>query len=262
MIPQGLGLFMVMGAAFGAAVVRGATGFAQALVFLPMALFFSPPLVMVPVVLLLSVEVAIMFLTKYGRGQGWVAVRRAELLRPTSLLLFLPSMALGATVLGAYPEDRIRQLIGLVVLLAVLAHIAADIWLLQARARLDHRGSRPHPLARLTTCVTSGITQGFAGIGGPPVVLYLLWRGVDPETFLLSFSVLFVVVDIFRFLDYGLRGYWTAGVFHLTLVLTPATLLGFLLGDWLRRRYLPPAVFRRAVLTVLVLVALRLMTGR
>lgn len=261
MIPQWLVLPTVMAMAFGAAVVRGAIGFAQALVFLPLAVFFYSPLVMVPVVLILSSEAAVMFLAKYGRGHNWVAVRQTELLRPSSLFALVLSMTVGATLLGAFPEDRVRQLIGLVVFLAALLYLAADISLLKdGRSGRENRSHRRLPVARIMTCGASGVAQGFAGIGGPPVALYLLWRGAGPETFIVTFSALFMLADVIRSVDYGLRGYWTTEVFRLALLLTPATILGFLLGDWLRRRFLPPEIFRRVILAVLVLVALRLMT--
>lgn len=260
MIPQWLALPIVMAAAFGAAVVRGATGFAQALAILPVGLFFYSPLVMVPVVLILSAEVALMFLGKYGREHDWVAVRQTELLRPSSLFVLVPGMAVGATLLGAFPEDRIRQFIGLIVFLAALLYIAMDISVHQNRRRRRETPSRRRLLlARVVTCAASGVTQGFAGIGGPPVVFFLLWRGVGPETFIVTFSALFMLADLFRFVDYGLRGYWTPEVLYLSVSLTPATILGFLMGDWLRRRFLRPEIFRRVVLGVLILVALRLM---
>lgn len=261
MIPQSLALLTVMIVAFGAAVVRGATGFAQALVLLPVGVFFYSPLAMVPAVLLLSSEVTLLFLAKYGRGRNWAAVRQTDLLRPTSFLVLVPSMAVGATLLGAYPEDRIRQLVGLVVFLAALLYIVMDISVLRdGRVKREPPTQRRLLLARTVTCATSGITHGFAGTGGPPVVLYLLWRGTKPETLILAFSALFMVVDLIRFFDYGLRGYWTTDVFHLTMSLTPATFLGFFLGDWLRRRFLTPEIFRRVLLAVLVLMGLRLMT--
>ncbi len=106
--------------------------------------------------------------------------------------------------------------------------------------------------------LAAGIIGGLTAIWSPPMVIYLLARQVDKQTFIGTTGILILAGSIPLFI-----GYWQAGMLTPTLagisalMVLPA-MMGFGLGEWMRR-WLDPAQFKRLILLTFLLMGLNLL---
>jgi uncharacterized membrane protein YfcA len=107
--------------------------------------------------------------------------------------------------------------------------------------------------------VCSGLTSSMFGIGGPPYVIYLVRRALEPAALPAAVAMAGLVSMGGRALAFGLSGllddpavWWTA------LVALPVSLLSLALAERLRRN-LSPAATRRVIEALLLLSGLSLL---
>ena len=197
---------------FGAAAIRGLTGFGMAIILVPLlGLLIAPAQ---------AVVLAIVLQLLIGPVGLRTIVRSAD--RASALPLSVVAMTttpLGIAALTAVPPDIARLLIALVALAAF-----GLILLPQLPA-----GHRPGRIAIGLTGAASGILNGFAAMPGPPVVPFYLRQSLGPATARASMMLVFFATAIA-----GTLTAWWAGLLNAPL-LTLALLLfaPMLLGNWL-----------------------------
>lgn len=146
----------LLGFALLAALVRGFTGFGAGLVFIPLAATVVPPVAAVVLLLVVDLAGALPLLPR-SRGAG----AGGEVARLT--LGALAGLPAGVALLAVADPAAFRWAVALVCLAAVLLLALGWRW----------RG-RPALPATLATGAVSGFLGGFAGVSGPPVILYYL----------------------------------------------------------------------------------------
>src|ERR1700761_6936682 len=144
---------------FAASILRGFTGFGFGLASVPLLSLALPPAQVVPLVVVLQVLVGTLGLKDAARQCDWHAVFT---LAP-GLIMGVP---IGLLILTALPANPVRLVIGAVLLFSVV---------------LTAKGPRlpPNPSRLLSAGVglASGIINGLASMGGPPIIVYLLAIG-------------------------------------------------------------------------------------
>lgn len=206
------GLALAAALTFGAAAIRGLTGFGMAIILVPLLGLLMPPAQAVVLGILLQLLIG-----PVGLG---IILRDAH--RSSAVPLSAVAMVmtpLGIAALTAVPPDVARLIIALVALGAF-----AIILLPQLPA-----GHRPGRLAIGLTGAASGILNGFAAMPGPPVVPFYLRQSLDPATARASMMLVFFATAIA-----GTLTAWWAGLVDAPL-LTLAILLfaPMVLGNWL-----------------------------
>lgn len=129
-----------------------------------------------------------------------------------------------------------------------IALVSYALWGLLSRSGLVERGT---PRLGYLVGVAGGLLGGATGTSGPPMVVYVSWRGLSKEVAAATLQGVFLAIGIFQLL-----GFWVGDVFHRTAVLTatsgiPASVVGVALGQVLFRR-MSGLLFRRVVLVGLV----------
>lgn len=111
--------------------------------------------------------------------------------------------------------------------------------------------------AQIFAGTTAGILGGLTAIWAPPIVIYLTARGVEKNDFVRVTGVLLFVGGVSLCIGFWQAGLLTStnGLFSLGLVIP--TLLGFSLGEVLRRR-LNAERFRTLVLMIFLIMGLNL----
>lgn len=164
---------------FGAAYVRGLTGFGMAIILVPLLGLIMPPGEAVVLAILLQLLI----------GPVGIGVIVADADGETAWPIGLLAMALtplGMVALDHTPADMARLLITLT---AVAAFVAV---LLPKQAD----GHRPGRMAVAGTGIASGILTGFAAMPGPPVVPFYLRRNVAPNVARASMLLIFFMTAI------------------------------------------------------------------
>jgi uncharacterized membrane protein YfcA len=221
--------------AFVAAGAQSLTGFGFALVMTPlMALAWDTKQAVALSLLLSPVSVAIMLPEVHGR----VPLGRVSVL----FLGFLIGMPAGALLLRTLDADVLRAAIAAVVIAAAV--------LLNFAPRLT--GTSDGFLPRLVAGIGSGAIGSSTSMSGPPLVLYLLPREPEVESFRATTLALFLPTSLLSFAAAAVVGVVTTDVLVLAAACLPSVVLGLWLGRGARGR-LDAERFRLVVLAVLVL---------
>ena len=219
-----------------AGVVRGITGFGGAMVMSPPLALLLGPVVTVPVVLFLEGLAAMPMLVETRRLVRWPVIGP------------IVGMAVITVPIGAYALTHIdplamrRVIAGVVVLFSLLLLVG---WRYAGRQRIATSAGLG---------VLSGSMVGATGMGGPPIILYLL-AGPDPIAVTRANLTYFVVAVSIA----ALTALWANGVFGraeigLGIVLTPGYYLGIVGGTRLFAR-LNDKRFRQFTLLFMMTVA-------
>ena len=220
--------------AFLAAVCQSVTGFGFALVMTPLlAVVWDVKPAVATSLIVSPTSVAMMLPEVHTR----IPLPRVSML----FLGFLIGMPLGTFLLDTLDADSLRVAIAVVVAAAaVLLYLAPTI-----------TGTGDGLFLRLAVGAVSGAVGSSTSMGGPPVVLYLLGRERDVDSFRATTLALFLPTSLLAFAAAAVVGVVTTDVLVLAALCVPSVALGLLLGRVLRRR-LAAERFRTLVLAVLV----------
>jgi uncharacterized membrane protein YfcA len=221
---------------FAASVLRGFTGFGFGLSAVPLLSLALPPTLVVPFVTVLQVLVGVAGL----RGAWRIADWRAVLGLAPGLVLGIP---VGLIALTEVPPNGVRLAIGLL--------IAVSVVVLWCRVRLPPRPSRG---ATLAAGLVSGMMNGLASMGGPPVIVYLLALSREAAVVRASSIVYFLFAAIVTALPMAARGLVDRKVLLWSAASIPVMLVGTALGSWVFERA-HPRYHRLTALVVLSLLA-------
>lgn len=197
-------------ATFGAAFIRGLTGFGFGILLVPiLALALTP----VQAVLAINVMAGLLAFSEIR-----YILREAERSALTISILVVIATAPGLMLLAATPEGLARFLIALVALSAFFA-----ILLPQREAHV------PGALTTGLTGLSAGVLTGFAAMPGPPVVPYYVGRNIPRETAKASMIGVFGVAALA-----GIGSGAAIGILEWrTLVLGVALFPLVMLGNWI-----------------------------
>lgn len=201
----GLAPLTLAGAAamtFGAAYVRGLTGFGMAIILVPLLGLIVPPGEAVVLGILLQLLI----------GPVGLKVIMADADRATAVpiaLLAMLATPAGMVVLHATTPDVARLLITLIAVGAFIAVLLPK----------QPEGHKPGRIAVTGTGIASGILTGFAAMPGPPVVPFYLRRHLEPKVARASMMLIFFATAIAGTLAALWVGIATARLFILSLIL-------------------------------------------
>lgn len=221
---------------FGAALVRGYSGFGFSALAVAALTLVLEPVAVVPLVLLLEAAASLQLLAAVHRDVDW---RQMGWLLGSAAL----AMPFGTWLLASLPTPPMRALISAAILVVSLL-----IWL--------HPGRRlgAGRTAIVPAGLVSGALNGAAALGGLPLVLYFLATSIEAA----SMRAMVIVYLLFA----GLYGSAAAALGGLlgqrTLILAGLMLLPLIAGNAIgdrRFRRAEPASFRRFALLILSLLA-------
>jgi hypothetical protein len=204
-------------------------------------------------VLLLPVSEAVVVLAILGlfsTAYNLWSVRHAISWQETwpILVTTVPATAAGAYLLTSLPTEILRQALAVMILAGCLATLGTG-----DRDRLG----RAFPWAYLAGLL-GGLWGGALNVGGPPAVIYTLWRGWDKQRTKAVLSAYFFVSSLVRVPVHFMTGAATPEVLRRSLIILPFSLLATYCGTRLFRR-LSNRYFRYASLGLLVALGLRIL---
>lgn len=197
---------------FGAAYVRGLTGFGMAIILVPLLGLIVTPAEAVVLGILLQVLI----------GPVGIKIIYADAHRKSALSI--AAYAVMATPLGIWLLQQTAPDVArvLIVMIAIGAFILV---LLPPRGEL-----RPGPKETALTGIASGILTGFAAMPGPPVVPYYLRQPIPPAEARASMMLVFFATAIAGTISSVALGLASWRLLLLSLILFPPMLAGNWLG--------------------------------
>ena len=222
---------------FGAAVVRGLTGFGFAILAVPMMGLVIPPAQAVLLAIVLQ-----MLIGPFGVGKSIGHIDK-KLVAGVAIYAMIGT-PLGLWALANTPHDMARL---------AIAAIAVGCFgtFLVKRAPTPN----PAPLHIAATGLSSGLLNGFAAMPGPPVILYFVRPGVAPLTARGSMILVFFAAAIAGTVTAALRGLLSPPLLWLAALSFPLMLLGNHIGA----RFfgvIPERIWRLIVIILLCLSAI------
>jgi len=228
--------------AFLAALCMSTTGFGFALTMTPLLtlVWDVKPAIATSVLLSLTTQMPLI-----------VEVRSDVV--PSRVVVLLAGFVLGLPV-GLVIFDKLDS-DSLTVFVAATVIVASAALFATPALRISDRAARP---LGLIAGMFSGAIGSSTSMNGPPVVLYLLGRYRDVETFRATILSFFFPAAILMVGAFAILGRITEDVLIVAAACLPAMALGIVSGMWLRRR-LDPDRFRHIVLAILVVSSIGLL---
>jgi uncharacterized membrane protein YfcA len=234
---QPLILAFALACVFGAAVVRGYSGFGFSMLAVTALSVLLSPAEVVPPIFILEIVASLHLLPGVWRDIHWPA------------LGWLTLGCLAGTPLGVYALAHVPAA---PMTLALAVFVLAATLLLARGYRLR---SMPGPLATVATGVAAGLCNGGFGIGGPPVIVFFMGSPAGAAAGRASMIAFFLLTDLIGLAWLGGNGLLGAASAWRALAFVPALAAGVWLGNRAFRGA-DPAAFRRWVLRLLLLLAL------
>ena len=221
--------------AFLAGMGQSFTGFGFTLVWTPLVTLAWEVKAAITTGVILGTVVVIPLLVEVRTG---VSPRRIAVM----LMGYAAGIAPGVFLLETLDASSLRVMVAVSVIAASLL-----LYLSPASTRREETMA-----GRLAAGAVSGSIHSSTSLGGPPVALYLLGRGIDVASFRATMLVLFLPANLLTVMAFALVGRITEEVMLMSAAAVPAVLLGVVVGAWLRRSANPER-FRSVVLAFLVI---------
>lgn len=227
----------VVAAAALAGLVRGFSGFGPAMVFTPVASAIYGPVVAVPMLFIMDAVISLPVLVRAVRDCDWREVL------PISIAA-AAAVPLGIRALVLLDPTILRWILSAAILLAVIA--IASGWRYRRRPNLS---------TALAAGGLSGFGGGFAGLYGPPIILFWLGGQSKATTVRANLFAYFGLVTVIAGVSFWLSGLFTGDVIRGSAMLMPAYAIMLWGGARLFRRT-RERLYRRLALSLCSLAAL------
>jgi uncharacterized protein len=163
---------------FGAAAIRGITGFGMAIILVPLLGMIMRPDQAVVLAIFLQLLI------------GPVGLKTIVSDADRKSAILIGALAFGTTPLGVWALANTAPDVARIII-AFIA-IGAFLAVLLTRKAKD----QPGPVSTLATGFVSGILTGFAAMPGPPVVPYYLREAFEPRTARASMMLVFFMTAV------------------------------------------------------------------
>jgi uncharacterized protein len=228
-------LAVVVAVVAGAAAVQTLTGFGFALIAVPLLSFA------------IDTKAAVVVAATLGLvASTWQAINERAQRDDATVVRMLLGSALGAplglVVLQVTPERALR---------AILAVTIVGFVVIGARRTVHSmRAGR----ADIAFGAFSGVLSTSLSTNGPPLVMALHTRGLEPAAFRATLATVFCGAGLLAAVLFAATGRYDEDVLSTIGISLPALAVGFIAGRMLRSR-IDPLGFRRLVVVLLVVTA-------
>jgi len=225
---------------FMAFFIQAFTGFGSALVAMPLLIALVGVETAAPLFALIAQIAGIGFLIKYRDSWNWRAVWRVAL----ASLLAIPAGVWGARQLD---QDLVLSLLGLFTLAYALFALGGLVMPAIKQQRWAYGFG-----------FIAGLLHGAYNTGGPPLVMYGTSQQWQPGEFKSNLQSLFFINGILTISTHVVTGHMSTPIIIQFIMALPVVFIAQQLGFSLDK-YINPALFRKAVLVLLVILGIRML---
>lgn len=210
-------------------LAQGVTGFGLAVFGLPALMLLMDPKSAVVMALLLN----------FLLSAGILLVSRKDVDLRYAIPLTIGSVLgvpLGVGLLLIIPSESLKILVILLVLIFLLPQILGFV-----------KPIRRDQLLAWVVGGVSGVLQSATGLGTPPTALFLSNQGVTKDKYRAGMALRTTVSALFSIIVIAPSGIMTSTLLWKALAISPALIIGFVLGCYLSNR-MPEVIFTRLTL--------------
>ncbi len=255
-IIEGLGLIF-------AGMVQGVTGFGVGLVGVGLLTIYHPPVVVIPALLWVYIVTSIILLYEHRKYFNKKLLENNLLISLPSIIFALLSMVGGSFLLKAIPPKYVTLMLGIFIIGLSFFNLFKKFFSNKLAfnsdlSDLSNKNGKKEKLLCYFASSSSGILEGFLGLGGPPVVIYMIHQGLNSKMFITSFNTFFLGLNPLRFINYLILGLIDWEVLKLGFFILIFVLIGLILGMLIRRRLIDENKFKIFVVTLLIIIGISL----
>lgn len=221
-------ILFVLIISFIASLVRSTLGFGEALVAVPLFLFFLPVNIAVPLSVMLSVFIALVIVVQDHKKIHFYSAKWL-------ILSAAPGVPIGIIILMYGNETLVKTGLGILIILYSLY----SLYFNRNKVLTEDNNFW------LFACgFLSGIFGGAYGLNGPPLVVYGNLRQWDPKYFRATLQAYFLPVSFISVVIYYAKGLVTPQVNSYFLLSLLTTIPAIFLGRYLNHQLKDKAFFR------------------
>lgn len=220
-----------------ACFVQAVAGFGLPLVATPVLVALLGIRATVPLIAILILELQIFMIIRYHTALNIRTVWRIS----AGAILGIP---VGVLFLSRIPETITITLLGVFIIIYVLYSVF----------------NFPVPMLKTPNWAyfigfLSGVGGGAYNMAGPPMIIYADTQRWSPSFFKANLQGCFLVITVVAILTHAISGNVTGDVLQKSLVAMPFVLVGSVAGFYLDR-FINPAIFRKIVLGLLLIMGI------
>lgn len=243
-----------------AGLIQGVTGFGIGLVAVGVLLIYYPPAVVIPSLVGVYIFTSIVLLYENRVSLNKKIMRASLLLSSPSLVLALLGMIAGSFLLKTISSKSLTLMIGIFIsLFSLYSFFRTALNDKPARADgLINRNIKRENILCYSASSIGGLLEGLLGLGGPPIVIYLVHKKLDSKIFIATLSAFFLWVNPLRLIHYIILGFIDFEVVKLILFIFIFVAVGLLLGIFIRKRLISERKFGMVVIVLLFVIGMSL----
>lgn len=222
---------------FAGGLMLGYTGWGGLMVSMPLLTFLYGPVDALVISMFGAIPVVVQLFPGAARLAEW---------RSTAPLLIATAICvpIGSVLLFFLDPELIRRVIGIIIL-------GFSILILTGWRYRGSRGAGPS----IFTGVVSGLINGFVGLGGPPLVIYMLASDLTAAVQRANILVIMAVVSVLIMASIFIGGGITLEATYRGIIAAPFQWAGGAFGAWLFAK-VPAEIFRKFSLFALVVLGI------
>jgi len=231
-----------------AGFIKGFSGFATSIILSGFLFFYYDPILIVPVLALISFCLNILILIEHAKYIKNLKSNFA--FRPETLILLIIGIFLGAKALLFFNPNIIKIVFALAVVLAV--------YLINHKISEDDNSFKiPRWESNAIIGFISGFFSGMINVNGPPALIYGLYHKYNKIKLLKSVVVFYLIADLITLIIFWLHGMYSVESIILFLWFIPAALIGFFIGMVVRVKT-SNIRFKKYVIFLILMIAVKM----
>lgn len=230
-----------------AGFIKGFSGFGTSIVLTGIMLFYYDPAYIIPVAALLSIVLNIFLLVEHAPHLKTVKDNFA--LQPATLISLLVGTYVGVKLLLVLNVNIIKIIFAIFILLFLYS--------IRHKVKTHSTFKPSKTTVNVLIGLVSGFFSGLINVNGPAPTMFALYHKYNKVKMLKAIVIFFFIADLITIILFWMNGMYYTESIKLFLMFIPFVVLGFL-GGMYARQQVHDTTFKKMVVGLLVLVAIRL----
>ena len=240
-----------------AGFIQGMTGFGLGLVAVGILVTFHSAKIVVPALLIIYLITNSILIYDHKEVVTKQYFYDNKIIKTLPLLFAFTGLIVGTKLLVILDTKFINLILGVILFLVSIYYMLIEFSIIQSKINIEISAIDNKLISSMITFI-SGLLEGFLGLGGPPIIIYMFIAKFNKKVFILTFSLFFMFINPFRFILYLYNNLYNSHVINFTIYIFTFILIGLIIGIITRKKVVTDKSFNRIVLFFLMIIGLNL----